>query len=68
MTFKKSDLFDIYCTRRDKILSDATLMNKSLGFVTFCIQWESYTEALVDFGIINNKERKKLLELTSSFP
>lgn len=62
---QKSDLFNIYLKKRDT-LKNAD--NQSLAIAILLIQWESYTEALVDFGIINKKERDELLNLPGSFP
>lgn len=68
MTFKKSDLFDVYCTKRNEALNDETFTNRSLAIALFCIRWESYVQALIDFGVINEWDKEKLLELTQSFP
>ena len=68
VTPKKSDLFEIYCSKRDEALNDKTYTNRSLAIALFCIRWHSYTEALLDFGIINENDRKHLLELTQNFP
>jgi len=67
MTSKKSDLFEIYCAKRDEALNDETYTNRSLAIGLFRIRWHSYTEALLDFGIINEEDRKHLLELAQNF-
>ena len=60
MVKQRSDLREIYEGLYDRHINNET-QNASLARAMCNVRWEAYTQALMDFDIINENERNVLL-------